>query len=374
MRIGINTRLLLPKGHPEGLGRFTYELTSRMAINHPEVEFIFFFDRPFNPKFVYSKNVTPVVIPLQARHPVLFYLWYEWLLPYYLKKYKIDIFFSPDNFLSLSTKVTQVLAVHDLAYIHLPETLPSLIKKYYHYFMPKYVKKADCIVTVSDHSKKDILNNFPFLEDSKIKTIYSALPSGFKETHQFEKIEITDPYFIVVGSINPRKNTLRILQAIDLVKTNKKFKVVFAGRFMWKSDGELNDIWQRLIQEDKIVHVENATDSQIINYISQSQALLYPSLFEGFGLPILEGMACGVPVITSNTSSMPEVAGGAAILVDPFKPDEIASAIQSIINEEIDREVMVEKGLKRAKDFSWDNIAIELFSILEAEYKSKSRQ
>jgi glycosyltransferase involved in cell wall biosynthesis len=367
LKIAINTRLLLPKGQPEGIGRYIYELTKRIVENHPEDEFYFFFDRQYNPEYIFAKNVTPIVIYPSARHAILFYLWYEWCIPYYLKKYNIDVFFSPDHFLSLSTNTKQVLTIHDLAFVHLPETIPFSSRKYYQYFMPKYVNKADHIIAVSDHTKNDILKNYTTVSENKISTIYNALPSSFQIKGEAKISEILDPYFVVVGSINPRKNTLRVLQAYVKASAYNDYKIVFIGKFMWDSEDQiLNDLWKKLVNENKLIHIQNANDESMINYIRHSKALVYASLYEGFGFPILEGMACEVPVITSYNSSMSEVAGmNNALLVNPLNVEEIAEAMTKIINKNIEIPSLVANGLKRINDFSWDIAAEKLYTIFK---------
>ena len=140
MKIAINTRFLLPT-KLEGFGWFTHEVTKRIAEQHPEHEFFFFFDRKYEDKFVYAKNVTPVVINPPARHPFLYYLWFEFGVKRALKKYNIDVFFSPDGYLSLKTEVKQIPVIHDLSFLHYPKDIPFFNRKYVKYFFPKFAKK-----------------------------------------------------------------------------------------------------------------------------------------------------------------------------------------------------------------------------------------
>ena len=140
----------------EGIGRYTYEISKNLVLSHPEHEFYFFFDRPYDERYVFAKNVHPVVIRPAARHAILFCLWFELQVPKYLKKYGIDIFFSTDNFLSLHTDCITILTIHDLAYLHIPETIPFSSRLYYQYFMPKFLKKADYLLPVSNAVKEDI--------------------------------------------------------------------------------------------------------------------------------------------------------------------------------------------------------------------------
>ena len=137
MKIAINCRLLL-KNKLEGIGWYSFEIVSRIVKNHPEHDFYFLFDRPFHPDFVFAKNVKPIVLSPQARHPFLWYLWFEFSVSKFLKKNNIDLFFSPDGYLSLNTNVKTLLTIHDLNFEHFPEQLPFLTRKYYQYFTPKF--------------------------------------------------------------------------------------------------------------------------------------------------------------------------------------------------------------------------------------------
>ena len=144
----------------EGIGWVTYEVFSRIVRAHPEHEFIFFFDRPFSKEFIFYKNVTPVVLFPQARHPILFNIWFDYSISKAIKKYQIDLFISPDGMLSLKSKIPQITVIHDLNFEHYPEDLPSNVSKYYSKRFPKFAKKANQIITVSEFSKQDICKQY----------------------------------------------------------------------------------------------------------------------------------------------------------------------------------------------------------------------
>jgi glycosyltransferase involved in cell wall biosynthesis len=163
MRIGINTRFLLSE-KMEGFGWYTYEIAKRLVLNHPEHEFFFFFDRTYDPKFLFASNVTPVVMRPSARHPILFIWWFEWLIPKALKKYKIDLFFSPDGYLSLSTNVAQVATIHDINFEYYPKDIPFSARLYLRYFFPRFANKARNILTVSHYSKETISKKYQIPE------------------------------------------------------------------------------------------------------------------------------------------------------------------------------------------------------------------
>ena len=145
MKIAINTRFLI-KDRLEGIGWFTFEVVKRLVEQHPEDEFIFFFDRPFTEEFLFGENVKTEVLFPPARHPLLWYLWFEWVLPKALKKHQPDVFLSPDNYLSIRGKSKTVLVMHDIAHVHYPDEVPFLARKFYKFFVPKYLKKAQKIL------------------------------------------------------------------------------------------------------------------------------------------------------------------------------------------------------------------------------------
>ena len=192
MRIAVNTRLLL-KGKLEGIGWFTFETLKRMTQNHPEHEFIFIFDRPFDRDFIFAENITPVVIGPPARHPLLFYIWFDFRIPKILKKYKADLFLSPDGYLSLRTKVPQLAVIHDINFVHRPDDLPWLIEKYYNYFFPKFARIAKRIATVSFYSKEDIARSFK-IDCDKIDVVYDGINQMFKPLSEKEKIVARKKY------------------------------------------------------------------------------------------------------------------------------------------------------------------------------------
>lgn len=340
---------------------------NRMANVHPEHDFYFFFDRPFDKEFIFSVNVKPIIVSPPARHPLLFIIWFEWSLRNAFKKYKIDVFLSFDGFLSLSSKLPQVLIVHDLAYLHLPQYLSFKNRKYYQYFMPKFLKRANKLIAVSEFVKDDILDQFPDLNTKGISVAYNALPSHFNNEPSIKNSYLDHPYFIVPGSIHPRKNTLNILQAFKafINETKLNFKIVFVGKFMWQPSEDLHCFWKEMAVDKLLIHIEDAEDQDMVNWISYANALIYVSIFEGFGIPVLEGFECKVPVICSNNTSMTEVAADAAYKVDPLNVDAIKNAMLNIISDVQLRNDLIEKGTKRVKDFDWNTSMNIIYSKIE---------
>ena len=173
LRIGVNTRLLL-KGKLEGIGYFQQQILFRMVKSHPQDEFVFFFDRKYDTDFVFAKNVIPVVIPLPARHPLLWVLYFDYLLPLYIKKYKIDIFFSPENYIPGNCKIPTVCTIHDLNFYHNGKYIgDNWHQRYFMKYFPLNARKSDKIITVSNFSKDDISSSFG-IDKSDIEVVYNA--------------------------------------------------------------------------------------------------------------------------------------------------------------------------------------------------------
>jgi glycosyltransferase involved in cell wall biosynthesis len=369
MRIAVNTRLLL-KGKLEGIGWFTHQTLERMVRMHPEHEFIFLFDRPYDKSFVFAPNVKPVVVPPQARHPVLFYLWFEWSIPFMLRKYKADLFLTTDGFLSVSTKVPTCLVIHDLAFEHYPEHLVRSHKMYWRYYSPRFAKRADRIVTVSTYSKKDIVDHYSVAPE-KIDVVYNGAHTEYRPLNWEEKEAVKKKYadgceyFVFAGALHPRKNVLNLLKAFIAFKKRQRsdMKLVIVGRLAWKYD-ELLEFREEMPFKNDVKWVGYMNVDELSKVIGGAYALVYPSLFEGFGIPILEALECEVPAIVSNTSSMPEVAGDAALLVDPHNPQDIADKMQLLYKDESLRKKLVEASKEQVKKFDWDRSAAQLWESM----------
>jgi glycosyltransferase involved in cell wall biosynthesis len=370
MRIAVNTRLLL-KNKLEGIGWFMYETLSRITTQHPEHEFLFIFDRPFDEKYIFSDNVKPVVVSPQARHPILFYLWFEFSIPYILKKYKADLFLSPDGYLSLSTKVKSLAVIHDLNFEHYPQDLPFAARNHYRYYFPKYARKAEKIATVSEYSKSDIIEKYKIDQD-KIDVVYNGANEGFKTvdiaTAEAIRNKYTNgnPYFVFVGALHPRKNLTNLFKAFDQFKQKdrKNVKLMIVGEKQWWTH-DIKKAYDDLKFQVDVIFTGRLQIKELQEVVASALALTYVSYFEGFGIPIVEAFYAGTPVITSDITSMPEVAGDAALLIDPFSIDSISSAMEKMANNEELRNSLIEKGFVRANDFSWQQSADKLWGSIE---------
>jgi len=369
MRIAVNTRLL-QKGKLEGIGWFTFETLQRITRENPEHEFVFIFDRPYNPEYIFSKNVTAVVVGPQARHPLLFYIWFDFVIPRVLKKHKADIFVSPDGYLSQRTKVPQLAVIHDINFVHRPEDLPWLIAKYYNYFFPRFARIAKRIATVSFYSKEDIARSLK-IDYDKIDVVYDGINQIYKPIAEPEKLKIRGKYtggaeyFLFVGALHPRKNISGLLKAFDGFKleTNSAIKLVIVGGEMHKT-GDIFETYENLRFKNDVVFTGRVSTEELHDIFGAALALAFVPFFEGFGIPVVEAMSAGVPVICSNTTSIPEVGGNAVLYADPMKTDQITNAMIQMAGDEELRKSLIEKGFVQKNRFSWDLTANLLWASI----------
>ncbi|MFN4227335.1 MAG: glycosyltransferase family 4 protein [Candidatus Ratteibacteria bacterium] len=273
--------------------------------------------------------------------------------------------------LPLSLCIKQIITIHDLTPLINLNWFPletSILK----FIIPKAVKKADMIITVSHNTKNDLLNYFK-INPEKITVIYPGLHHEIcKPIGDYEKIEnikkkygIDGKYILYVGTIEPRKNISRLIDAFIIVKEkSSEIKLVLCGKIGWRSEifyRKMREIPEKIKKD--IILTDYVPVSDLPYFYNGCEVFVYPSLYEGFGSPILEAMSCGVPVVTSNISSMPEVVGDAGILVNPESKEEIAEAILSILNNEDLKKTLSKRGLERAKLFSWENTAKKTLEV-----------
>lgn len=380
MRIAVNA-IFLQKGKLEGYGWFVQEVFSRLATRFPEHEFLFVFDRPFDTDFLFEKNCTGIVVKPAARQVLAFKIWYDFTAARAVKKWKADVWVQPYGFCSLTTRVPQLLMVHDISFKHFPGQVSWHQRLYYQWGTPRFLKKAKQILTVSEFSKQDILEQFSLAVDNyttsenrlanKISFAHGAARQIFQPIHWSDKDATKGSYadgreyFLFIGGIHPRKNLMNLLKAFSLFKKWQKsnMKLLVAGRLAWQYE-DLVEKLKTYKYRDDVLMLDYVSDEQLAKLTASAYGLVYPSLFEGFGLPILEAMQAGTPVICSNTSSMPETAGDAALLADPNDPDAIAKQMLALYKDESLRNSQIEKGIQRAAEFTWDKTADQVWSAI----------
>ncbi len=368
--IAVNTRLLLPD-KLDGIGWYALETLKRITTAHPEHRFVFVFDRKYNKEFIFSDNVEAIVVAPPARHPLLWYIWFEYSLAYAVNKSKADVLFSPEGLLCTRTNVPQVGVVHDLNFEHFPQYLPSNVAAYYRKWFRLYVQKAERLATVSTYSKNDLIKTYG-LNENKIDVVYNGVgdhfkPIGAEETVQVRKLFAQGkPYFLFVGSLHPRKNISNMLLAFDQFKTvdQNDFKFLIVGKQQWWNS-EMEQVFNSLVYKSDVVFTGRLDNVALAKVNAAAFAMMYVSHFEGFGIPVIEAMKCRVPVITSNTTSLPEVAGDAALLVTPTDVQGINKAMQLLVNDNALRNALIQKGEFQQQKFSWEKTAELTWKAIE---------
>lgn len=371
MKIAVNTRLLLPE-KLDGIGWFTFQVLRRLAANHPEHQFLFLFDRSFDYRFVFSDNITPLVIPPVTRHPVLWYLWLEWMVPRVLRRFRADIFFSPDGLIPLSLKIPCVTVIHDINFHHRPLDLPFASRWYYRHYFPGFARKATRIATVSEYSKSDISASY-HIDPSKIDVVYNGAHELYKPLSGDQAEEVKNKYtggsdyFIFIGSLHPRKNVDGLLYAFDRFKkqTSLRFKLVIVGeRFFMNRSLEL--AFKTMEYRQDVIFTGRKEPEELACLLGAAWALVFVPHFEGFGIPLLEAMHCNVPSVASKVTSLPEVAGETAIYADPSDIHSIAVAMTRMATDTGLREQLILNCRPQRQKFSWDTTADKVWETIES--------
>jgi len=372
MKVAVNARFLLTD-YLEGYGYFIYETFKHIIKNHPEHEFIFIFDRPFDKRFLLSSNVKAIIAGPPARHPLLWKLWYDIKVPAVLRKFKADVFISCDGFCSLTTKVPQCLVVHDLAFLHYPSFTKKSHLFFYKKYTAKFLNKAKSVATVSEFSKRDIISQYKIPAD-KIDIVYNAAKEIFHplsyEEKKITKEKYTEgkEYFAYAGAIHPRKNLINLLKAFSGFKKRQQtnMKLVVAGRLAWKYESFIKSLKTYKYRND-VVMTGYLNEEELVKIIGAAYAVVYPSFFEGFGVPVLEAMNCNTPVITSTGSSMQEIAKDAVLYADANNHNDIADKMMRVYKDENLRNELIQKGKHIVQLYSWDKTAELLWqTVLKA--------
>jgi len=362
-RIAIDARMI----NKTGIGSYVKYLLTYITKYRHENDFC---------AIIYSNNPGAAggglkLIKVKARP---FSLAEQFELPLKVTKYGINLFHSPQFNVPIFAKTKQVTTVHDCAFDKLPEEVPSHpAKMYYRLMMNLALKKSVRIIAVSESTKNDLMDYY-HVSPKKITVIYNGVD---EERFRFfnnknvmknviEKYNLRFPFGLYVGLVRPRKNIENLLKAIRLLKDvmDSSFKFVFAG----KADNRfynLSALIQKLDIADTIVRTGFVSDEELLALYKQAAFLILPSFYEGFGYPVLEAMAAGTPVIASNTSSLPEVAGDAALLVDPYNVAEIADAMYQILTDTDLREKLIKKGYEQVKKFPWERCARKTLQVYE---------
>jgi len=369
VKIAINTRFLLPNGL-EGIGRYTQEIVKRLVVLCPDDEFIFLFDRQYDKRYIFEKNVKAAVIHPQARHPILWYWWFEKSLPAFFRKHDIDLFISMDGYCSLKSPVPTIMVIHDLAYVHYPDQIKRSAVKYYKKWVPRFCQRANQLITISEASRADLVEQYN-LKKNEIGIVPNGFNPNFTPLDDAQKmaarLQFADgkKFFCTLGAIHPRKNIEGTIQAFNKYKKETKStdKLLVIGRMAWKND-RLKKLVENSVYKSDIKFLGYLPDEEVRLIVGAAKALLFLSFFEGFGVPLLEAMQLNTPTIYSNRSVMPEIAGKTGIPVNPQNLSEITKAMTEV--EHFKKEAVQKLRSEKLAVYDWDRAAQLMKGYVEA--------
>lgn len=376
MRLGLDLKILwFPL---TGMGRAAYETAKNLPSIGKDHEFYYFFNEREIPDFHSFDNVKSVIIDhsnYRGKTGVLKRIYAEQvLMSRAISKYKLDILHVPAYCAPVFFKKKLVLTIYDIAFLLYPGILKKAAYYYWKTFLTWNVKRCSRILVCSSSTKKDLVEYFK-IESERIVCIPLGINRDrffhLEDSHKREQIKrkylLPDRYILFVGTLEPRKNLNRLLKAYSLLprELKKLYPLVLAGSKGWKYSGFF-ELIKELELKDSIIFTDRISDDDLAGVYSCAALLAFPSLYEGFGFPILEAMACGTPVLSSNVSSIPEVAGDAAILVDPLSEQEIAEGLKRLLEDAFLRKDLSGKGLQRVLKFDWKKTAENTLKAYEA--------
>lgn len=370
MRIGIEAqRIFRKKKH--GMDMVALELIKQLQVLDTKNEYFIFVNNVEDVTALTETANCKIVHLKESSYPV----WEQVHLPKAVNDYKLDLLHCTSNTAPISLKVPLIITLHDIIYLEkwnfTKGTTYQIIGNFYRRWnVPKVVKKAKHIITVSEFEKQRIASHFK-LTDVQVSAVYNGVGAHFKRVRDEAELKRTkeaynlpDNFIFYLGNTDPKKNVIGVLQAISILKSKGKLR---SKLLMLDIDRDYLLATMKQIGDvslmDDIVFSGYVPNKDLPAIYSQAQLFLYPSLRESFGIPLLEAMACGVPTITSNTSSMPEVAGSASVLVNPFKPEEIAEAILNLQQDLNLQQQLIAKGLKRVEHFTWEANAKQTLAL-----------
>lgn len=358
-RIGLDARFAL--GERRGIGNYSLELFRAMAAAHHEFDFIFYSDREDAAHELDNLPNSQV----RVLRPSFYPLWEQVILPVALHQDGIDLFHSVGNTapVILPRKTRLVITICDVMYMKPPSLLPMstswyqrLGRWYRRLVVPLAAKRADHLLTISEFSKSDICETLRGTRSERISVTLLGLPNAFSKLTQPALMCQPlggAPYLLHLGGLDPRKNTKRVVQAfLSLRRAGRlESQLVILGL---RSLESLDLTAEELAEAAHAIHLPGfVPESDLPGFYQHAKAFLFPSLYEGFGIPLLEAMACGVPIITSNTSSLPEVAGTAALLTDPLQVEKLKDAIQRLLESPTLQHHLHEEGRRQILKFDW---------------------
>lgn len=390
MRIGIDIRCLA-EGRRTGVEEYALNLLETLFSLDKENQYILFFNSFRKPKIIFEwikpyPNVSVRIFRFPNKILNLLLWYWEW--PKIDKLIGgVDLFFMPNiNFGSFSYSCRMLLTVHDLSFEICPETF-SWKRRLWHTFVSpkKLARKARKIVVVSESTKSDVEKIYNIAED-KIKVIRSGVADKFSRLNRNaprlvevkKRYRLPYKFIFCLGTIEPRKNIVALVKAYEQIRRLNnpqldKYKLVIAGEKGWKSEKIFRYMENSPFRKD-IMIVGRVREEDKVEVFNLASLFVYPSVFEGFGFPAAEAMKCGVPLIASNSSALPELVGDGGILIDPEKPDEIFQAMKDVLLDRKFSETLAGKGPQKAAQYSWKNAAKELLILFdEVAFKKRPK-
>jgi len=395
MTIGIDIRPLMDSRY-SGVSEYTLNLVKEIlkldADNNYKLFYNSFHDiKDRLPRFDHDQAE---FIGLNYPNKILNYLYFELLnIPKIDRLLGVDLFFMPHyNFISLSDKCKKIITIHDLSFLRYPEFF-SLKKNFWHYLLNVrgLLDRFDTIIAHSENTKADIIE-LCHVDPGKVKVIYTGVEEGFRRISNFDfmisknigsddlndarrligvkrRYNLPNKFILYLGNLEPRKNIEGIIRAYDELKNKTsglaEVKLVIAGGWGWKSRNILKQ-WRASDYKDDIIFLGYIPKEEKVYLYNLASVFVYPSFYEGFGYPPLEALACGLPVVTSFSSSLPEVAGDAAIMIDPYNIAQIAEALRQILTDYDLRTDLIKKGLARVSQFSWEKAARQYLEVFQS--------
>lgn len=371
MRIGINTFAL--GSEKVGAGKYISRLVVGLASLNSDIEYVVFMNRNNAREFLFlPENVRKINCGLLTQIRPLRAVWEQSALPLHIRRWKIDVFHSPLHVAPILLSSRSVVTIHDMTLFSLPAQHIRTKRLYFSKLMPFIARKADKIIADSECSKRDIMRILK-IPETKIKVIYLGVDGVFRPikdprrlVHIRRKYQIVSNFILYAGVLEPRKNLGRLIKAFHKLRQEKKLEcqLVIAGKKGW-SYSKVFQLVEDLELGRDVIFTGYVSDDDLVLLYNAAELFVYPSLYEGFGLPPLEAMACGTPVIASNVSSLPEVVSDAGLLVNPYDERGIGNAIYEALTNEGLRKEMGEKGLRRARLFLWEKTARETLQVYQ---------
>lgn len=361
MRIGINGLVL--KKENSGIGNYTINVINRMA-DLTDDELILFVMDSATIKHMINPKIVMVEIYPKKTNRYLKVLVEQFLLNRQIRKQNIDVLFCPAFTMPLIKIRKTVIVVHDMIYKLKIDGSSKLKDWYSNFLFSGSIRKSDKIITVSEATKNDLKRFFPDRENIHVTYLGSSKNEGILKKPP-KNIDGKERFILMTGTITPRKNITRAVEALNIIRDKTDIKLLLAGGIVKESQTTLQAIGDNNLT-DRVIVAGFLTEEELAWCYENAEMLLFCSLYEGFGLPPLEAMEYNLPVIASNVTSIPDVVGHAALMVDPYNVDEIADGMMELLTNEEKRQDLISKGQERIKLFNWEKTAEETLKILKS--------